>query len=169
MRKHNGIRPQDIVILLKIATLQNEAWQLSTLSNSLHISISEISESLNRSKLAKLLSEDKKKVQKLNLLEFLEHGIKYVFPYQGLTISRGVPTAISHPEINQKFISDQTYVWPCKSGSMVGLGIEPLIPKICDYIESDPKLYKNLSLVELLRMGKVREQEYAIKQLKSNL
>lgn len=169
MRKHNGIRPQDIVILLKIASLSNETWQLSTLSASLQMSISEISESLNRSKLAKLINEDKKIVQKLNLLEFLEHGLKYVFPYQGLTLSRGVPTAVSHPDIQQNFISNQIYVWPNNSGNVIGLGIEPLVPKISDFIENDPDLYKTLSLVELLRMGKLREQEFAMTQLKKIL
>lgn len=169
MRKHNGIRPQDIVILLKITSLKQDTWQLSTLSESLHISISEISESLNRSKLAKLINDDKKKVQKLNLLEFLEHGLKYVFPFQGLTLSRGIPTAVSHPEIQQNFISNQIYVWPSKSGKVIGIGIEPLLPRISDFIEKDPELYKNLSLVELFRMGKIREQEFAIKQLKRSL
>jgi predicted transcriptional regulator len=70
MRKHNGIRPQDIVILLKIASLSNENWQLSTLSASLQLSISEISESLNRSKLAKLINEDKK------IIEFIISKLK---------------------------------------------------------------------------------------------
>ena len=59
MRKHNGMRPQDIVVLMKIISMGNQSWQLSTLSNSLIISISEISESLNRSKLAKFIDYEK--------------------------------------------------------------------------------------------------------------
>jgi hypothetical protein len=43
------------------------------------------------------------------------------------------------------------------------------VPKISNFIENDPDLYKTLSLVELLRMGKLREQEFAMTQLKKIL
>jgi len=54
--------PQDVAILLKIILLNSERWQLVKLSSSLKISISEISESLNRSRLAGLVDYNKKKV-----------------------------------------------------------------------------------------------------------
>ena len=62
MRKHNGMRPQDVAILLKIILLDSKNWQLVGLSSALKISISEISESLNRSRLAGLVDYNKKKV-----------------------------------------------------------------------------------------------------------
>ena len=63
MRKHNGMRPQDIPILLKIIALEEQNWHLNDLSNYLNISISEISESLNRSKLANLIDKVEKFVK----------------------------------------------------------------------------------------------------------
>ena len=70
------MRPQDVAILLKLIALGDKDWQLTSLSHALHISISEISESLNRSRLSKLIDFEKKKVSRHNLMEFLEHGIK---------------------------------------------------------------------------------------------
>jgi len=61
MRKHNGMRPQDIVILLKIIALGKGTWQLKDLARQLFISLSEVSESLNSSQLAGLIDYVRKK------------------------------------------------------------------------------------------------------------
>jgi predicted transcriptional regulator len=71
MKSHNGMKPQDIILLLKILTIK-ENWQYRDLSTSLFISISEISESLNRSFLAGLIDESKKRVFRQSLMEFIE-------------------------------------------------------------------------------------------------
>ena len=52
MKKHNGMRPQDIVILLKMITIRKSTWLFKDLAEELKISPSEISESLNRSQIA---------------------------------------------------------------------------------------------------------------------
>jgi len=43
LTKHNGMRPQDIVVLSKIFLLENSEWRISDLAHSLKISSSEIS------------------------------------------------------------------------------------------------------------------------------
>ena len=68
MKKHRGMRSQDIVILLKIAALGECEWFVKELAFTLDISQSEVSESLNRSKIAGLISADKKLLMKNNLL-----------------------------------------------------------------------------------------------------
>ena len=68
MKKHNGIRPQDVVILLKICILEGQHWFVKDVGFALGISQSEISESLNRSFLAGLLASDKRTVMKGALL-----------------------------------------------------------------------------------------------------
>ena len=42
MRKHNGMRPQDIVILLKIMLLSGRKWTFAELASSLQISEAEV-------------------------------------------------------------------------------------------------------------------------------
>lgn len=169
MRKHNGMRPQDIAILLKIASMGSEPWQLSTLSNTLSISMSEISESLNRSRQSKLIDYEKKKINRLNLLEFLEHGIKYVFPQQPGTMVRGIPTAHSHPLLKKHFVSEINYVWHDSNGETIGLSIEPLYPKQTQAVKDSPDFYKLMSLIDVIRVGKVRETKFAVEELKKLL
>jgi len=160
------MRPQDLVILLKIVALDQQEWGLSALSHTLHISISEISESLNRSRIAKLIDSHKKNVNRHNLMEFLEHGVKYVFPLQPGTMVRGIATAHSYPAIYDSFISEQHYVWADPKGKIIGLELEPFYPKQTLAVKNDPVLYEMIALVDMLRIGKLREIKYAVTRLK---
>lgn len=169
MRKHNGMRPQDVAILLKIVALGSQSWQLASLASALKISISEISESLNRSSIAGLIDYNKKKINHQNFMEFLEHGVKYVFPQQPGAMLRGVPTAHSHPDVKKIFISELHYVWPDSNGEVMGLMIEPFYKKQTEAIKEDKGYYKLLSLVDMIRVGKVREVKYAIKELSKEI
>jgi len=76
MKKHSGMRPHDIVVLLKIAAKKDAPWLMKDLANELGISRSEISESLHRSSLAGLITKDKQQLMKLSILDFLEHGLR---------------------------------------------------------------------------------------------
>ena len=106
MRKHTGIRPQDIVILLKIISYGQQSWFAKDFAISLFLSGSEVSESLNRSVYAGLMDSTKKKVLKLNFSEFIIYGLRYTFPQQPGAMQRGMPTAISHPKIKARFPTD---------------------------------------------------------------
>jgi len=165
MRKHNGMRPQDIVILLKIIAINNNNWQLKNLATLLHLSASEVSESLNRSRVAGLIDYKKEKIKRQSLMEFIEHGLHYVFPQAPGTIVNGIPTAHSHPFMKQYFDSELMYVWNDFKGKEKGLAIEPLYPKQVDAIKHDEVLYKMLALVDVIRVGKTREIAVAVKEL----
>jgi hypothetical protein len=170
MRKHNGMRPQDIVILLKITTYQPHInWKLMDLMKSLHLSQSEISESLHRSHLAGLINESRKKVMRLALMEFLEHGIHYVFPQHPGALVTGMPTAHSHPFMKKKIISSENYVWPDVNGKTRGQAIEPLAKSVTKAAANDEELYKLLALTDVIRVGKTREVKIALEELKKIL
>lgn len=169
MRKHNGMRPQDVAILLKIVAAKNEYTQLAKLSNSLFISLSEISESLNRSQIAGLLDQDKKRINRNNLFEFLEHGVRYVFPQKPAGMVRGIVTAHSHPFMKKSITSETNYVWPDIKGETIGLQIEPFYPKQVEAVKEDPLFHKLLALVDVIRVGKVREIKLAVGELKKNV
>ena len=90
---HKGMRPQDIAVLLKIIAFGKQDWMNKDLAASLHISPSEITESLSRSQFAGLINASRKKVFVLALEDFLVYGLRYVFPVQPGTLVRGMPTA----------------------------------------------------------------------------
>ena len=166
MRKHNGIRPQDVAILLKIIAMEKENWNQSALSHSLKISISEVSESLNRSKIASLIDSGKTHVNKQNLLEFLEHGIRYVFPVELGALVKGIPTAHSHPFLKNKIQSNINYVWTDNEGEEVGQMIEPFYKYQTTAVKTDPIFYELMALTDVLRIGRIREKNIAMEELK---
>ncbi len=168
MRKHNGMRPQDIVILLKIIVKGNLPWQNKDLAAELYISPSEISESLYRSSLGGLIDADqRKKVYRQSMMEFLEHGLHYVFPTEPGTMVNGIYTAHSHPFMQQQFkVETLHYVWPEARGNVRGLSIEPLYKEQVKAALQDEKLYLMLALLDVIRVGRVREFKVAIDELK---
>ncbi len=165
MRKHNGMRPQDIVILLKIIALEEKPWLMKDLASSLRVSASEVTESLERSAIAGLVAADKSRVMRDNLLEFLVHGLRYVFPVQLGPIMHGIATAHSAAPLSSQIVGHDTFVWPYVDGPDRGPSIEPLIPSVPLVVQHDPRLYQLLALIETLRVGHVREKNLAAQYL----
>ena len=169
MKKHNGMRPQDIVILLKILTLKSDIWFIRDIALQLRISQSETSESIHRSAFSGLLSSGKKVVMKNSLMDFLEHGLQYVFPAQLGPVTRGVPTANSAEPLKSMISSNDNYVWPSSKGTSNGQSIYPLYHCVPDIVGENEKLYETLSLVEAIRIGKFRERQLGIKILREKM
>lgn len=167
--KQQIMSPHDIVILLKIATYEDKQWFQTSLAQDLNISQSEISKSLQRSKFAGLIDPKGKKVMKLALLEFLQYGLRYVFPQKPGPVVRGVPTSHSAAPLKNKIQSTENYVWPYAKGTVRGQSIVPLYPSVPQAALKDVKLYELLALVDALRVGRVREKELAIIDIKRRL
>lgn len=159
----------DVVVLLKIANCGEQLWNQMSLADSLCISQSEISKSIARSKFAGLLDSTGRQVRKLALLEFIQYGISYVFPQQPGAIVRGLPTAHSAPPLVRIIVSEESYVWPSGRGKSRGQSIIPLYPSVIEASENDNNLYELLALVDAIRVGRAREKEIAIKELKLRL
>lgn len=169
MKKHSGMRPQDVVILLKIAAKGDKPWLMKDLSIELEISASEVSESLNRSMLAGLISADKQTLMKLALLDFLGHGLKYVYPQRPGAMVRGMVTAHSAEPLNKIIQSQEAYVWPFGLGKIRGQAIEPLHPSVPKACLKDNLLHELLALTDALRVGKIREQKLAMAELEKRI
>lgn len=166
-----GIKAQDILILLKIASKGKEPWRQSELADELAISRAEVCHSLDRCAEVGLLDEDKRVPQKEALLNFIAHGLKYVFHAKPGPLVRGIPTAHSAPPLTKKIVSNpgDTFVWPSPDGQVRGQEIEPLYPSVPKAIKNAPKLYEMLALVDAVRIGRVREQKIAIEELRKRL
>ncbi len=169
MKKHNGMRPHDIVILLKIAVKEGGQWLMKDLATELKISASEVSESLNRSAIAGLISPDKKRLMNASLLDFLEHGFKFVYPQHPGALVRGMPTAWSAQPLVNEIMSDEQVVWPFSDGLVRGQAVEPLHPSVPQACLQDNKLHELLALCDALRLGRARERKLAIEELKIRL
>lgn len=171
MKKHNGMRPQDVVILLQLlATKSDTVSTNKQLAQSLKISEAEVSESLKRSDYAGLLLDLKSKIiNKKALLDFLLIGLKYVFPTRPSTLTRGMPTAQSAAPLNKIIVSDEVYVWQYANGTARGQAIEPLYSTVPMIVQNQTELYELLALVDAIRTGSARVISIASQELEKRI
>ncbi|HLO70288.1 MAG TPA: hypothetical protein VK167_05435 [Flavipsychrobacter sp.] len=162
------MKPQDIVVLLKIILYKGSAWQSKELAAKLHISPSEVSKSLQRSEYAGLINAERG-VARQALMEFIQYGLSYVFPAKPGSMVNGVLTAHSHPYMAKYFSSSMKYVWADAKGYDRGLEIEPLYENAVKAVKEDEQLYKILALIDVIRVGRVREMKLAIDELKKEI
>ena len=169
MKAHNGMRPHDIVVLLKIIALGEQRWKNKDLAASLYISPSEITESIYRSQFAGLIGADRRKVFNVALESFLVYGLKFVFPVKPGSMVKGIPTAHSSPLMSKYFDSEESYIWPDISGKIRGFAIEPLYPGAVAAAKTDSILHDLLAVCDVFRVGKVREIKKAQELVKELL
>lgn len=209
------MKSQDIVILLKLVSLDQQArndresgmfqpakgyvydwqgWDLDEeslsqefeqslsesysnrgLEASTGVSKSEVNASLKRSISVGMAKLDRKtRLPKANvsaLLEFIVHGIKYVYPARPSAIVRGIPTSIAAPVLEGKLMTagEYIYVWPDAMGKEKGQSVEPLYRTVPMAVKIDPRLYAYLALVDAIRLGAGRESAFAAKELEKKL
>lgn len=159
------MKPQDVVVLLKIIAFGSDNWQQKPLSEALKMSQSEVSQSVARSKYAGLLDGKGKRVMRLTFVDFLQYGLACVFPQKPGPVVRGIPTAHSAPPLNSEIVSDEKYVWPWAKGKTKGHSIIPLYTSVPEAAMLDEKLYHLLALADTLRIGRAREKELAMQEL----
>jgi len=163
-RQH--LKPQDVVLLLKMVSDNNPSWNQKPMAESLGLSQSEVSEAVARCKFSGLLAPDGKTVMRTAFIEFLHFGLRYVFPQQPGAIVRGIPTSHSAAPLNAVIQSNEMYVWPYGKGTVRGHSIIPLYPTVPVAALNDIKLHELLALTDALRVGRAREKEIALVELK---
>jgi hypothetical protein len=165
------LRPQDVVVVLKLIASERDDWTYAELGQELGMSASQVFLSVTRAATSHLLQHPAVSMPKLNrgnLKEFLVHGVKYSFPaeHRGV-VTRGIPTSYAAPPLNQ-FV-DQSWepppVWPHPEGKVRGSELSPLYKNVPAASMRDPKLYELLALVDAIRDGRAREREIAIREL----
>lgn len=165
------LKPQDVLFLLKLVVLKGPASIFPAVPESLGLSKAEVHNSAKRVRGARLLPHDSWNPLRKNLLEFLVHGVKYVFPARHGSESIGTPTAYAAPPLNTQIAASSANapVWPDSEGSMRGQALYPLYPSAPQAARRDPELYELLTLVDAIRIGNVREQQLAESLLKARL
>ncbi|MGO9433879.1 MAG: winged helix-turn-helix domain-containing protein [Terracidiphilus sp.] len=164
---------QDIALLLKLAIEDDPRLQSKKLAESLSISRSEVSKALRRCVDAGLLyvSGAEKRVNRSGLLEFLAHGLRYVFPPVRGSMIRGVPTAASAEPLKSRFVDEREppTVWPYGEGKVRGIALAPLYAGAPKAALRDQAFYSVLALSDAIRSGRTRERNLALELLKKEI
>lgn len=164
------LKPQDVVVLLKLVAIGPSAWTYQRLAVELSISQSEVHAGVRRAVAAHLMTDTKAasgRPARAALLEFLVHGVKYAYPPKRGEITRGVPTGYAAPPLNKVIVpsSDPPPVWPHAEGAVRGYSLSPLYRTVPEAAMRDPALYELLALVDAIREGRARERNLAAKEL----
>jgi hypothetical protein len=102
-----------------------------------------------------------------NLLEFLEHGLRFVFPADRGGVTRGLPTAEGAPVLRRKLLTAATPpVWPLATGTVRGEELKPLYRNVPLLALQRPELHDAFALIDLLRIGGARERKLAGAELR---
>lgn len=168
------LKPQDIVVVLKLVALGKSKWTYAQLAYWLGMSQAEVHAGVKRLLAAGLVMKDvQAQVRPIRraLEEFLVHGVKYSFPPVRGGITRGVATGSSAPPLSKEFAQSEELppVWPDPHGPVRGLEFSPLYRSVPKAAQQDNKFYELLVLVDAIRGGQARERNMAIEKLKTRL
>jgi hypothetical protein len=164
---------QDIALLLKLAIQDEPNLPSKELAASLFISPSEVSKALKRCMNSGLLyiSSSEKRVNRTALLEFLGHGLRYVFPPIKGSLVRGMPTSAAAEPLKSRLLEDgePPTVWPYAEGKVRGVSIAPLYKGAPKAALLDSRFYGVLALSDAIRSGRTRERNLAIELLEKEI
>ncbi len=174
------LKPQDVVVSLVLALHPDERRTYAGLAKRIGLSPAESHNATVRARRAGLIrrGEDEDqiggrpilKARTKALLEFLIHGIRYVFVPDRGPHTRGMPTAHAAPPLNTIILGNDTCpVWPDVRGTARGESFQPLYPTVVVAAKQDPRMYEALALIDALRAGRARERELAAELLTAAL
>ena len=167
------LKPQDVVILLKLIAIGKRTWSYSRMAGSLWMSPSAVHAGVKRIVKARLASihQDSVIPNTRNLEEFLAHGVPYVFVPELGEVTRGMPTSYAGPALSHFFQAsdDLPPVWPDRDGEVRGQAFPPLYKSVPQAAREDGKLYELLTLVDAIRGGRSRERQMACREIKKRL
>lgn len=167
-----ALKPQDLVVLLKLAAHSGERPPYGRLAAELHMSVSEVHAAVQRSLASGLAADDSDPRPVTGALhEFLVHGARYAFPARLGGPVRGMPTGFAAPALKKLLApsNDLPPVWPDAAGGTRGLEVAPLYRSVPDAARGDEHLYTLLALVDALRIGGARERRLAAEELETRL
>lgn len=166
-----NLKPQDVLILLKLVAQGDMNWVYSRLAMELSMSSSEIHAAMKRAYSAGLMVDkgDTIMPDAKNLEEFIVYGLKYAFAAERGDVCMGIPTSYAAKPLCDRVISDDTSppVWPDDNGKVQGIAFRPLYPSVPDAVRVDSALYELLALVDAIRGGRTREKSVAIREIKA--
>src|SRR5271163_3843306 len=123
-----NLKPQDIVVLLKLLSYGDDRPSYAQMGEELFLSPSEVHASVKRAKEAHLIVglEPDAVPNKAAVLEFLVHGLKYSFPSERGELTRGMPTSYAAEPLKQKISpgNDPPPVWPSPEGTARGYSLK---------------------------------------------
>jgi hypothetical protein len=150
------LRPHDVAVALQLALRPGMFYR--ALAGTVGLSQGATHNVVKRLAAARLVRPDTRAVHLGALLEFVVGGVPDAFAAELGPETRGVATAHAGPPLVAEFSDAAPVVWPALDGSHRGATVEPLYGGAPSTMHRNPPLYELLTLVDALRVGRVRER-----------
>src|SRR5258705_1577430 len=115
-----NLKPQDVMVALKLCSYVGPRPPMSIIANDLRLSPSEVHGAIHRLQQSRLVhgAEMRNKPNVSALEEFLLYGLKYAFPAEHGQMTRGMPTSYAAEPLASKISvgNDPPPVWPGPQG-----------------------------------------------------
>ena len=146
-----ALKPQDVLVVLKLVAHPRKDWSYPKLAAELAMSASKsMRPSVEQSDRGSFkTARGQRRIEERSPSSSCT-GIKYAFPAERGSLTRGVPTAhAASPLREQVLASDEPPpVWPDPDGSVRGGGLDPLYRSVSKAARANPALYELLALVD---------------------
>ena len=162
-----ALRPHDVCVALQLSLAGRTSFR--SLASAVGLSLGETHNAAKRLGAARLVAADLSSTNNPGLLDFLVSGVPYCFPGQLGPQARGVPTAHSGPALSGVIQQSDPIVWPSRLGDVRGASLAPLCKSAPEMKEANPELYRLLTVVDALRIGRARERSIAEQVLREAL
>lgn len=164
------LKPQDLLVLLKVVAHPQQRWTYAALGEALSMSPSETHACVKRavaSGLAVAPGRGEWSLVRPALLEFVLHGVRYVWPATIGPVKRGVPTSYGAEPLAGmvNVVPGEAPVWAHPAGNSKGPALSPLYRTVPQAALADPALHQLLAMVDALRTGRARERALATQLL----
>ena len=167
------LKPQDIVVMMKLVANGNAPWSYNRLAVALFMSPSEVHAAMKRAVKAQLATSlgDRLTPNLSNLKTFLLNGIRFVFIPDRGEMTRGIPTAYAAPPLSELIVAsnEPPPVWPDPEGEVRGQSFSPLYKSVPPAAREDGRFYELMALVDSLRGGQAREIRVAVDEMTKRL
>lgn len=167
------LKPQDVLVLLKLVAIEDNPWTYNEIAVELYMSPAEVHAAVRRALAAGLAVRDGKTIvpERRNLEEFLVHGIRHVFYPERGEPTTGMPTLTAAAPLRGTPVGQDELppVWPDPEGEQRGASFMPLYKSAPRAARADPGLYELLVLVDAIRGGDERVRGNAIRELRKRL
>ena len=159
------LKPQDVFLACRLALVRGDWPTHAELADQLHLSTSTVHASLKNLRAAKLVSGADPVLDRGRLLSFLVHGVPVLYFPRRVHVLKGMPTGIFSPIFRDRFTQpgDVPVVWPYARGKEEGEGLLPLYPSCAAACARDEQLYLLMATVDVLRVGRSRERDAAVR------
>ena len=163
----SALKPHDVCVGLQLVLTPSAPFR--EIAERTGLSLGEAHNSTKRLQASHLLLPHRREVNRRPFLDFLMHGVPYVYPGELGPETQGIPTGYSAPAFSGRILAHEAIVWPSLKGEVRGSALAPLCKKAPTFPETNPDLYRWLTVVDAMRVGRSRERDLSQRLLEEEI